>query len=74
MPTCSEPRARGKADAGDHPRQRANTLRAGKAAGMRTVGVLTGFDDYSALKNETPDAIIDSIAQLSETLVIRPGL
>jgi hypothetical protein len=38
---------------------------------MRTVGVLTGFDDYDALKNELPAAIIDSIAQLCETLVIR---
>jgi len=48
-------------------------IRAGKAAGMGTVGVLTGFDDYDALKNETPDAIINSIVQLCETLVIRPG-
>ena len=46
-------------------------IRAGKAASMGTVGVLTGFDDYDALKNERPDAIIDSIAQLSEILVIR---
>lgn len=46
-------------------------IRAGNAAGMKTVGVLTGFDDYDALKNELPDAIIDSIAQLCETLVIR---
>ena len=48
-------------------------IRAGKAADMATVGVLTGFDDYDALKKETPDAIIDSIAQLSEILMIRPG-
>ena len=46
-------------------------IRAGNAAGMKTVGVLTGFDDYDALKNELPDAIIDSIAQLCEILVIR---
>jgi len=46
-------------------------IRAGKAASMGTVGVLTGFDDYDALKNETPDAIINSIAQLNEILVIR---
>jgi HAD superfamily hydrolase (TIGR01509 family) len=45
-------------------------IRAGKAADMGTVGVLTGFDDYDALKNEMPDAIIDNIAQLSEILVI----
>jgi HAD superfamily hydrolase (TIGR01509 family) len=49
-------------------------IRAGKAAGMKTVGVLTGFDDYDALNNETPDAIIDGIAQLSDTLMIRPVL
>jgi HAD superfamily hydrolase (TIGR01509 family) len=47
-------------------------IRAGKAASMRTVGVLTGFDTYSTLIIESPDAIINSIAQLSEILVIRP--
>jgi phosphoglycolate phosphatase-like HAD superfamily hydrolase len=46
-------------------------IRAGNAAGMTTVGVLTGFDDYDALKNELPDAIIDSIAQLCDILAIR---
>ena len=45
-------------------------IRAGKAAGMKTVGVLTGFDDYDALNNEKPDAIIESIAQLNETLCL----
>lgn len=48
-------------------------IRAGKAAGMKTVGVLTGFDDYDALKKERPDAIINSIAQLSGILLIRPA-
>ncbi len=48
-------------------------IRAGKAAGMKTVGVLTGFDDYDALINEMPDAIINSIAQLKEALVICHG-
>ena len=48
-------------------------IRAGKAASMGTVGVLTGFDDYGVLENETPDAIIDSIAQLSDILVICHG-
>ena len=47
-------------------------IRAGKAASMETVGVLTGFDTFSALKNESPDAIIKSIAQLGEVLVFRP--
>ena len=45
-------------------------IRAGNAAGMKTVGVLTGFDDYEALKKENPDAIIDNIAQLDEVLDI----
>jgi phosphoglycolate phosphatase len=45
-------------------------IKAGKAAGMGTVGVLTGFDDFKALKRENPDAIIESIAQLYETIMI----
>jgi HAD superfamily hydrolase (TIGR01509 family) len=45
-------------------------MQSGKAAGMHTVGVLTGFDDYDALKKEQPDAIIDSIRNLSEILAI----
>jgi len=45
-------------------------IRAGDAAGMKTVGVLTGFDDFDALKKERPDAIINSIAQLDESIVI----
>jgi phosphoglycolate phosphatase len=45
-------------------------IRAGIAAGMKTVGVLTGFDDVDALKKERPDAIINSIAQLDESIVI----
>jgi phosphoglycolate phosphatase-like HAD superfamily hydrolase len=44
-------------------------IRAGKAAGMRTVGVLTGFDGYDALKNEKPTVIINSIADLRAALV-----
>jgi HAD superfamily hydrolase (TIGR01509 family) len=47
-------------------------IRSGKAANTGTVGVLTGFDDCSNLKNETPDAIINSVAQLSEILKIHP--
>jgi len=31
-------------------------IKAGKAAGMQTVAVLTGFDDYEALEREKPDA------------------
>lgn len=44
-------------------------IQAGKAAGMKTVGVLTGFDDHKALSRETPDAVIDSIADLKDMLV-----
>ncbi len=43
-------------------------IQAGKAAGMLTVGVLTGFDDYDSLKKEQPDAIIDSIYNLNKVL------
>ncbi len=45
---------------------------AGRAAGMMTVGVLTGFDDYERLKKENPDMIIDSVADLPRGLVTRP--
>ncbi|MGE5839837.1 MAG: HAD family hydrolase [Deltaproteobacteria bacterium] len=41
---------------------------AGKAAGMRTIAVLTGVDDYEALEEEDPDLILDSVAQLTERL------
>jgi hypothetical protein len=34
------------------------------------VGVLTGLDDFKALKRENPDAIIDSIAHLDEIITI----
>jgi phosphoglycolate phosphatase-like HAD superfamily hydrolase len=41
-------------------------IRAGKAAGTMTVGVLTGVDDYESLKAEDPDAIMDSVAALKD--------
>lgn len=43
-------------------------IMAGKAAGMKTVGVLTGLDDYETLKNEDPDVIIDSVVDLSDVI------
>ena len=46
-------------------------IRAGRAAGMQTVGVLTGFDGYEALKNEKPNVIINSIAELKATLTVK---
>ena len=45
-------------------------MKSGKAAGMHTIGVLTGFDDYDALNKEQPDAIIDSIRNLSDVIAI----
>lgn len=43
-------------------------MQAGQAAGMKTIGVLTGFDELELLKKETPDAIIDSIGRLNEVI------
>ncbi len=48
----------------------ATDMQSGKAAGMHTIGVLTGFDDYDALNKEQPDAIIDSIRNLSDVIAI----
>ena len=45
-------------------------IKAGKAAGMRTIGVLTGFDDLESLKKENPDAIINSVVDLPEAIII----
>jgi HAD superfamily hydrolase (TIGR01509 family) len=45
-------------------------IRAGKAAKMKTIGVLTGFDDYESLKEERPNAIIDSIDELREVILL----
>ncbi len=42
-------------------------IKAGKSAGMKTVGVLTGFDDYDHLKNEHPDVILETVALLRNT-------
>lgn len=43
-------------------------VKAGKAAGMKTIGVLTGFDNHEALDREMPDAIIESVADLPEVI------
>ncbi|MBW1997993.1 MAG: HAD family hydrolase [Deltaproteobacteria bacterium] len=42
-------------------------IRAGKAAGMGTIGVLSGLDPYEALKREGPDLIINSVVELRDT-------
>jgi HAD superfamily hydrolase (TIGR01509 family) len=46
----------------------AGDIVAGKAAGMKTIAVLTGLDDYQTLKAEGPDMIVDSVSQLPERL------
>ena len=43
-------------------------IKAGHAAGMQTVAVLTGFDGYEALAREKPDIIIESVSALKSTL------
>lgn len=45
-------------------------IKAGKAAHMRTIGVLTGFDDYISLQEEQPDAIVHSVMDLPKTIFI----
>jgi HAD superfamily hydrolase (TIGR01662 family) len=39
-------------------------VRAGKAAGMMTIGVLTGLDDYETLKGENPAMILQSVSEI----------
>jgi HAD superfamily hydrolase (TIGR01662 family) len=43
-------------------------IKAGKAAGMRTIAVLTGFDEYQALETEKPDAIIENVQKLLKVI------
>ncbi|EFK07610.1 HAD hydrolase, family IA, variant 3 [delta proteobacterium NaphS2] len=43
-------------------------IRAGKSAGMKAIGVLTGMDNYETLKREDPYMIIDSVAHLSRAV------
>jgi HAD superfamily hydrolase (TIGR01509 family) len=43
-------------------------IRAGKSAGMKTIGVLTGFDSCGILEAENPDMILDTVASLQEKL------
>ncbi len=59
---------------GEHPEKCAYVgdatvdIVAGKEAGMKTIAVLTGVDDYEALKAEDPDMILESVSQLTERL------
>ena len=43
-------------------------IKAGKAAEMRTIGVLTGFDEYETLEKESPDAIVENVRYLLEVI------
>ena len=43
-------------------------IAAGRAAGMKTIGVLTGFDGRDDLLQKNPDRIIDSISDLPRVL------
>jgi phosphoglycolate phosphatase-like HAD superfamily hydrolase len=45
-------------------------IKAGKGAGTKTIGVLTGFDDFESLQREKPDAIINSIAELPDVILM----
>ena len=48
----------------------ATDIKAGKSAGMETVGVLTGFDDRDALNQELPGAIIESVEDLMDVIEV----
>ena len=39
-------------------------IRAGRAAGMATIGVLTGLDDSATLLREQPTLLLDSVEEL----------
>ncbi len=43
-------------------------IRSAKAANMKAIGVLTGFDDYQALEVENPDYIINSVSDLKNII------
>lgn len=43
-------------------------IAAGKAAGMLTVGVLTGFDEEALLRDEKPHWILKGVVELKEAL------
>jgi HAD superfamily hydrolase (TIGR01509 family) len=48
----------------------AGDIVAGKAAGMKTIAVLTGLDDYPALKAKDPDMILESVIQLTKRMTL----
>jgi HAD superfamily hydrolase (TIGR01509 family) len=44
-------------------------IQAGNAAGMMTIGVLTGLDDRETLEREGPTMIVDSLAEITPFFV-----
>ena len=44
-------------------------IRAGRAAGMTTVGVLTGFDNQCSLESANPHLVVESVTALKERLI-----
>lgn len=46
-------------------------IRAGKAAGMKALGVLTGLDDRIRLSSEKSDLIIGSVAEMTPKLLVK---
>lgn len=52
------------ADACAYVGDTATDIIAGRAAGMKTVGVLTGFDSRGDLEDKSPDHVLESIAEL----------
>ena len=43
-------------------------IKSGKSAGMQTIAVLSGFDDFDTLCRELPDAVINSVAELKTVI------
>ena len=43
-------------------------IRAGTAAGMMTIGVLSGLDNYATLRREHPTMILDSVSDIKKLL------
>ena len=43
-------------------------IRAGNSAGMTTIGVLTGLDDYETLKKEFPAMILNTVVEVRKLL------
>lgn len=43
-------------------------IKSGRSAGMKTIAVLSGFDDLHALSREFPDAVINSVADLKTVI------